>query len=425
MRALPKSAWAWALYDWANSAFALSILVIFYGPFFTSYWYDGPKEQGLWWVALSVTVSSIAVAILAPLLGAVIEGGRLKKKCLLGTATLGIVATAGLAAVPAGAWEWALGMRLLASLGFFGSLVCYDALLTEVSTRENRHFVSGLGFSLGYLGSVMLLIAQFVLVQKPELLGLDAAGAVKVSYITVALWWLVFTLPLILWVPERAASEHRDGIRAAIGHTWRELRSTVGFLRATPTTAIFLLAYFFYTDGANTLTNMTATYAEGAGIASQDLMMAIILVQFVGVPCAVLLGFLGQKMPPRLLITGCILVYLGVTLYSFRLSPVPVDLFGFQVGSVYILAVLIGIVQGGLQALSRSYLANVVPETHIGGCFGFYNMLGKGGAIMGPLLMGGFATLSGEQRWGALAVGILFIIGLVLLWRAPRPVAAA
>lgn len=420
MRAISKPAWAWALYDWANSAFALSVLVVFYGPFFTRYWFDGPAEQGLSWVAVSVTVSSLAVAALAPILGAIVEAGRLKKKCLLGLAGVGMLSTAALAAVPQGAWELALLLRLVASLGFFGSLVCYDALLTGVTTRQNRHLVSGLGFSLGFLGSMLLLIGQFIVVQKPELLGLDGTHAVKLAFVTVALWWLLFTLPLWRWVEEGQA-ESPASLRQAVGHTWRELAQTLRFLRHTPAAGLFLLAYFIYIDGANTLTNMTTTYAEAVGIPSQDLLLAIILVQIVGVPCALLLGFLGQKISPRKLITFCILVYLGVAICSFRLSAAPMQVFGLPVSQIYLLAGLIGMVQGGLQALSRSHLANIVPEEHISGCFGFYNMLGKGGAIFGPLMMGGIGLVSGDTRWGTLAMAALFIAGLALLWRTPQP----
>lgn len=420
MRALSRPAWAWALYDWANSAFALSVLVVFFGPFFTAYWFKGPTEDAFSWVGYSVTLSTICVMLVAPQIGAYVEVHRAKKKALVFFGAIGVLATAGLALLPEGAWMGALMLRLAASVGFFGSLVCYDTLLNDVSTDENRHFVSGLGFSLGYLGSVLLLVAQFVLVTKPELLGIDVVTATKLTFVSVAVWWVVFTLPLLLWVHEKPGARHAAHAAGQPSTPWADMQATVRFFIATPAVGFFLLAYLVYIDGANTLTNMTSSYAASVGIAPADMMMALILVQIVGVPCALLLGFLGQKYPPRLLITGCIAVYLGVTVYSFFLTAEPLHLGGLAISPLYVLAGMIGIVQGGLQTLSRSYFASLLPDEHVSGAFGFYNMLGKGGALIGPSLMGGIGSLAGSTRWGALAVAGLFAVGTLLLWRAPR-----
>ena len=415
-----RGAWGWAFYDWANSAFILSVLTVFYGDFFIRFWHGGDPAQAGVLQGLSVTLSSLVVAALAPFLGTIADSGPVKKRWLATFAGLGVVSTIGLALIPAGGWPWALFLRLTASMGFFGSLVFYDALLTDVSTRKNRHIVSALGFSLGYLGSVLLFIGQFLIVKDPGLIGLSsAATAVRLSFLAVAVWWALFTLPLLLSVKEQAKGSIPPlsvVIRTSGSHLLRNARLVYGHRPAF----LFLVAYFFYIDGVNTLMHMVSSFAASIGVPRNDLMGAIILVQIVGVPCALILGFIGQRCSVKALIYGCIAVYFGVTAYAWRFSGEPVSLFGFEVSEIYLLGLLIGSVQGGLQALSRSYFANLIPTEKSAAFFGFYNMLGKGGAILGPLLMTGVGLALGDPRWGALAIASLFAAGFFMLLRAPH-----
>jgi MFS transporter, UMF1 family len=426
MKALPfsRGAWAWALYDWANSAFILSVVTVFYGRVFKAYWFPADGEA-LFWQGVSVTGSSILIAIAAPFLGSIADGGPVKKRWLLRFALLGSLSTLGLALLPAGAWVAALFLRFTASLGFFGSLVFYDALLTDVSTPRNRHVVSGLGFSIGYLGSVLLLLGQYALILDPGLLGLSSPlAATKVAFISVALWWIAFTLPLLRWVKEidpRQAPPLGDALRHGGRHLWENFRSLLGHRLA----AFFLLGYFFYIDGVNTFMQMVGAFTAELGIAETDLIQAIILVQIIGVPCAVLVGWLGQRFHPKPLLLGCLAVYFGVSLFAWRLSGEPVRVGPFEIGEIYILGFLIGIVQGGLQSLSRSTFANLIPDHKAAAYFGFFNMLGKGGAILGPLLMSSVGSLAGDARWGALAISGLFLTGAVLLIANPLRKAAS
>lgn len=418
LRTLQRDAWGWALYDWANSAFVLSIITVFYGPVFQRYWFTTGGDA-FFWQGVSVTASSILIALAAPFLGSVADSGPVKKRWLAWLMLLGSGSTVGLALLPEGAWPWAIGLRLTASLGFFGSLIFYDALLTDVSTRENRHLVSGLGFSVGYFGSVLLLLAQYALVQHPGWLGLSGAmAATKVAFLSVAAWWVLFTLPLLLWVHEtdkRTVPPLTEALAGAWSHLRRNFRELLGHRGAV----IFLAAYLFYIDGVNTFMQMVSAYSSSIGIPQADLIKTIILVQIVGVPCAVFVGWLGQRFRPKPLIFLCVGVYLAVTIYAWRFTGQPVHVAGFEIGEIYILGFLIGTVQGGLQSLSRSHFANLIPAERAAAFFGFYNMLGKGGAIIGPLLMSGVGSLMGDARWGALAVSSLFLAGMLLLARSP------
>jgi len=413
----PRGAWSWAFYDWANSAFVLTVATVFAGPFFNQFWYDGSPEQAFALNSLNVTLASLLVAVCAPLIGAFAAAGPRKKATLATFAALGCASTLGLAALPAGAWEAAFALRLTAALGFFGSLVVYDALLPVVTTDSNRHVVSGLGFSLGYLGSVLLLFAQFAVVQNPSLLGLEqASSAIRLSFVSVALWWAFFTLPLLLRVPEPPMTVAERGV-LKIPALLHELKDTVRDIWRLPALRWFLLAYYFYIDGVNTLTQLATSFGDQLGISMNTLMGTIILVQIVGVPCAVLFGWLGQKFGPKPFIIVAVCVYLGVTAYAFRLTNETFTLAGITIHPIHILGLMIGLVQGGLQALSRSLFTSLLPgpDGQQARFFGLYNMLGKGGAIMGPLLMGGVSLAFGDPRYGALAVAVLFLIGLVLI----------
>jgi UMF1 family MFS transporter len=413
MEGKPRGAWSWALYDCGNSAFILSVVTTLYAPFFQNVWAQG-EPDAFQWLARITTATSIVVAVIAVAAGIAGNRGRRRKRLLATFAGIGILATASLAIISSGAWELAAVARLVASIGFFGSLVFYDALLPEVSTTKNQHRISALGFSVGYAGSVLLLIGQFALIQNPGLLGLsDAGAATRLSFLTAAIWWLLFTLPLLFRVSE-------SELPNPPGSGLRELAGLAREICQHRAVLLFLLAYWFYIDGVNTFAQMASAFATELEIPMGELMSAIILVQIVGVPCALILGALGQRFGPRPFIVLGIIVYLGVTMFAYRLSTEPIEIFGFAVSQMMLLGIGIGAVQGGLQALSRSYYNSLIPADRASAFFGAYNMLGKGGAILGPLLMGEIAAATGDARNGALAVGVLFLIGLTLFLILPR-----
>lgn len=412
---LSSASWAWAFYDWANSAFILSVITVFYGPFFISEWYSGPPDQALFWQGIAVTASSALVFILAPLLGSYAANSSIRKRLLFRLMMLGVISSICLAAVPSGGWKWALLLRITGSIGFFGSLVVYDAMIVDVSNNRNRHFISGLGFAIGYLGSTLLLGAQFLLISNPHWLNLNnGSEAVRCAFLSVGIWWFLFTLPLMFFVDKGTrnnAVQQSVHPKDCLKTLYQNLRD----LLRERAVVIFLLTYFFYIDGVNTLAQMVGGYAVAVGISSSDLIGAIVLVQIVGVPCSLGVGWLGQRMPPKRIIQVCVWTYFIITAASVFFIGEALNIGPWRVPGIYILGFFVGLVQGGLQSISRSHFANIIPKNKEAQFFGFYNMLGKGGALIGPTLMGITSLFSGDPRYGAGAVALLFVIGIVLL----------
>ncbi len=415
MKKLPQGALSWAFYDWANSAFALTILAGFFGPFFKSYWTDG-SSAALSWQGYTVSLASLIAALLAPFLGALADHGKARKRFLTFFMLVGSLASAGLALIKMGQWRLACVVYIIASIGFYCGNIFYDSLLPNVSSERNRHYVSGLGFSIGYFGSVLLFCLQVLAVIKPDLVGLpDSAAAIKLSFLSVAFWWILFSIPLLKNVPESEANS-MEVTRMAIGESLNELKKTVSEIATRrPVILWFLLAYWFYIDGAYTLITMSTGYGAALGFSQTDLMGTLILVQFVGVPCALLFGWAGQRFGPRLFIFIAIVIYLGVTLFSSRLDVEPRMFFGKPVSEIYVLGLLIGLVQGGLQSLSRSLYITLIPVEKAAAYFGLYNMVGKGAAILGPALLALTVQFTGSARAGPLAISLLFLLGASFL----------
>jgi UMF1 family MFS transporter len=288
----------------------------------------------------------------------------------------------------------------------------YDSLLVGVARPADYDRVSGLGYALGYLGGGLLFALNVAMVLLPVTFGFaDGAEAARFSFFTVALWWAVFALPLFFWVPEQVA-EPRPGVILAVRDGLAELRRTLRQIAGARPIALFLLAYWFYIDGVDTVIRMAVDYGLSLGFKSGDLITALLIVQFVGFPAALLFGWLGQRIGPKPGIYLALAVYAGVTLWATQMETVK---------QFYLLAVFIALVQGGVQALSRSYYARLIPADKAGEFFGFYNMLGKFAAVIGPWLMGMVTLATGDVRIGLASILLLFGIGGGLLFFARAP----
>jgi UMF1 family MFS transporter len=404
----PKATWSWALYDWGNSAFATTVMAGFFPVYFKSYWSTGvDATESTLRLGAANSAASLLVVVLAPLLGALADRGGAKKKLLFLFAFLGVLMSAALYLVAAGAWQIALLCYALGILGFSGSNVFYDALLLDAAPRQRLDRVSALGFGLGYLGGGVLFAINVAMVTRPDWFGLaDAASAVRVAFLTVAVWWAVFTVPLLLFVPERAAAAPTAA--RAIRGAFVQLAGTVRHLRHYRQAFLFLLAYWLYIDGVDTIVRMAVDYGLALGFSASDLLSALLLTQLVGFPAALVFGRIGERWGPKRGIGIAILVYVLAVFWAWRLQ---------QAWEFYALAVMIGLVQGGIQALSRSLYARLVPPARAGEFFGFYNMLGKFAAVLGPLMVGWVAAASADSRAGILSVLLLFVAGAVVLAR--------
>lgn len=423
-----KSVWGWVLYDWANSAFATTVMAGFFPIFFKQYWsYGSDVNISTAQLGFGNSIASLIVALMAPILGAIADQGMARKKFLIFFAYLGVLMTAALYLVPQGSWVLAILLFAMGIIGFSGANIFYDSLLPGVAFGKNIDMISSLGYSMGYLGGGLLFLLNVLMTIYPEWFGLaDSSQAVRVAFLLVALWWGSFTVFTIVWIPPSAPPPGYKRQTSLISAGLKQLIGTLQKIRHLKMVVLFLLAYWCYIDGVDTIIRMAVDYGLSLGFSANDLILALLIVQFIGFPAALGFGKLSQWFGVRKTIFTAIGIYLLVTLYATQMT---------HKNEFYILAIAIGLVQGGIQALSRSYYSRLIPHKHAAEFYGFYNMLGKFAAIIGPGLMG-FAGLFARKvltppqatpaqieaighlasRWAIASVSILFIIGAILFY---------
>jgi MFS transporter, UMF1 family len=400
---------AWAFCDWANSAFATTVMAGFFPLYFKQFWNAGVvATDSTFRLGLANGIGSFIIAVMAPLVGAIADKGSARIKLLALFTVLGAAMTVGMYWVAKGDWIMAAALYVIASLGFWHGNQFYDSLLTDVSEERDYDLVSGYGYSLGYLGGGMLFLVNVLMVTKPAMFGIaDASEGVRLSFVTVGVWWVVFTLPVLLFVKESSTATALP-FGAAIRAGARELLGTITHLRGDRTLLLFLLAYWFYIDGVNTIIKMAVDYGLSLGLAQDSLIKALLITQFVGFPAALAFGWIGKRIGPRAGLFIGIAVYTGAAGYAYFLDS--------EI-EFYALAVVIGLVQGGVQSLSRSLFGRLVPTGKSGEFFGFYNLMGKAAAILGPILTGVVAVTTQDPRLAIVSVSILFVIGAAFLSR--------
>ncbi len=404
---LQKPVLSWALYDWGNSAFATTVMAGFFPIFFKDFWSgDLPVTGSTFWLGAGNSLTALLVAIAAPMLGAIADRGGLSKRFLLVAASLGILATGMLFFVAEGQWRVAIMLYVIAGTGFAAANVFYDGLLVPVTGGRNLDLVSGYGYSLGYLGGGALFALNVVMVQRPEWFGLaSAVEAVQFSFLSVALWWAVFSLPLAIHVREPRPPDAVP-VRAAVRAGLAQLSVTFRELRALKTVALFLVAYWLYIDGVYTIIKMAVDYGISLGLARNDLILALLITQFVGFPSALFFGWLGARIGPKIGILIALGIYSVATVNAYFMD---------SSAEFFRLAVAIGLVQGGVQSLSRSLFARIIPADKSMEYFGFYNMVGRFSAILGPVLVGSVAVVFDDSRLAMMSVLVLLLAGAALL----------
>ncbi|MGA3158338.1 MAG: MFS transporter [Steroidobacteraceae bacterium] len=398
---------SWALYDWATAAFSTTVMAGFFPTFFHQFWSLGSNPTTTTFrLGLANGAAGLLVALSAPFLGANADRGGRRKAFLLCFAFIGVLATAALCWIGRGEWGVAIGVFVTASAAYSGAIVFYDSLLLRIAEPSEYNRVSAYGYSLGYLGGGLLFLLNVLMTLHPAWFGLASmAEAVQYSFLTVAIWWFVFAMPLAFGVSE-------SGEARGSGSSWSELRATLKSAAAHRMLWLFLLAYWLYIDGVNTIVKMAIDYGLALGLPAASLLEALLITQFVAFPAALVFGWLGNRIGARQSILAGLIVYLGVTVWAIMLHTV---------GQFYAMAVTVGLVQGGVQSLSRALFGQFVPKGKSAEYFGFYNMTGKFGAVLGPLIVGITAQLSGNSRAGIGAVAVLFLVGGAVLWRVHTP----
>ena len=404
-----RAIWSWAFIDWANSAFAIVVMTAFFPIFFKDYWCAVPgmtPERSTAYLGYANTLSSVLIALLAPILGSIADQGNGRKKFLLGFTLLGALGTAALPLATQGDYGLAAALYAIAALGFSANNMFSDALLTVVA--EPRHYdrISALGYALGYVGSGGLFVLCALAVKDPAKFGFSGpVAAVSAAFLVTAGWWLLFTVPALLWVRETPAAPAAGGGGAVLTRGFREFAATFRAIRHDRRILCFLGGYLLYIDGVNTVIKMAVDFGRAIGLDSGGMLTALIVTQFVAFPAAIVFGRIGEKFGAKRGIMLGIVVYAGVCVFATHMD---------SQREFFAMAVVIGLVQGGVQSLSRSYFARLIPAAKGAEYFGFYNMLGKFAAVLGPTLMGVTALLT-DSRTSILSLLLLFGGGLWLL----------
>jgi UMF1 family MFS transporter len=404
---------AWAMYDWANSAFWTTVIVAVFPPFFSEYAAAGlqPIEatsRFAWGTTIAVTI----VAVMAPVLGAIADHRALKKKLLAVFLLIGVTATLLMATIDRGDWLYALLLFMVANIGVASTLVFYDSLLPHIAAPEELDRVSTAGFAIGFIGGGVLLLINLAWILSPSTFGLaDTVAALKLSLASVGVWWLVFSIPLFRTVSEPAAGLGELGghgragqIRAAVVAAWRTLQE----LRRNRNAFLMLIAFLIYNDGIQTIIRMSSIYGAEIGIDRNAQIAAFVMVQFVGVPCAFLFGAVAGRIGAKTALFGTLAVYTGISMLGYFMTTE---------WQFFALAFLVGTVQGGSQALSRSLFARMIPKAKSSEYFGFFAVFEKFAGIAGPAVFAASITLFQSSRAAVLSVIVFFVVGGLVLTR--------
>lgn len=395
------------MYDWANSVFSVTVISAFFPLFLKQYWSAGvDATTSTFQLGVANAAGGVVVALLSPMLGAISDQGGTRKRFLALFTALAIAMTAGLPFVARGDWLIAIVLYAMAGVGFSGATAFYDALIVDVAPKQRLHQVSALGFALGYLGGGVLFAVNVAMTLWPAKFGLaSAAEAVRWSFVMVAVWWALFSIPLFLFVREAPAQSAGAGWSVAQAGL-HQLAATLREARQWRDVIVFLVASWLYLDGVGTIARMAVDYGLALGLGERDLILALLITQFIGFPAAIAFGRLGARFGARPMILLGLSAYVLAAVWSYFMR------FAWE---FYVLAGLVGLVQGGVQLLSRSFFARIIPPAQSAEFFGFYNMVGRVATVVGPLLVGFTALATGSSRASILVIVVLFVAGGVLL----------
>ena len=405
---LSKEVISWAFYDWANSAFATTVIAGFFPIFFKSFWANSLSDsESTALLGLANSLSGFFILIFAPFLGALADITFKKKYMLVFFMLIGAGSTASFFFIYEGYWMIAMIAYILASIGFSGGNIFYDSLIIDVSNDQSRNQVSAFGFAMGYLGGGILFVVNVLMYLQPNIFGLASEiDAVLFSFLSVAIWWSIFTLPLIKLVKERKGEITSLSLISSVKNSFFRVINTFKEIRQYKNLFYFLVAYWLYMDGIDTVVRMALAFGSDIGLASSELIVALIITQFIGFPSTIFFGLLAERFGLKILLYIGIGIYILICFGGLVISTI----FGF-----YLLAGVIGLVQGGVQSVSRAVFSKMVPDGKDSEFFGFYNLVGKSAVIFGPMMMGLVSYLFSDPRAGIISLLILFIPGLLVL----------
>jgi UMF1 family MFS transporter len=400
---------AWSMYDWANSAFATTIMAAMFPPFYRSVAIAAGAAENIatsrW--AYTASIALLLIALIAPILGAMADHTGGKKRYVAAFVALGVVATAAFVFIGTDTWVLASVLYILGNIGFAGANIFYESMLPHIAKKGDIDQVSSRGYALGYVGGGILLIINVLWFMKPEWFFMpDVEFALRASFFSVAVWWGVFTLPLMRRVPEPPVVVRKDEPANALRAGFSRLARTFREMRNYKQLVLFLVAFWIYNDGIGTIIKMATAYGDEIGIGMTDMIIALIITQFVGIPFTFLFGSLAKRLGTKRSIMCGLGVYVLICIAGYFMTSAL---------HFYILAFMVGLVQGGSQALSRSLYAAMVPKARSSEFFGFFSTSSKFAGIVGPLLFGVVAQVAGGSRLSIIAVVVFFIVGGAML----------
>lgn len=397
----------WILYDVGNSAFVLLVSTIL--PIYFNYLGDKAGLSSVDYLAYwgyAVSVSTLIVAFLGPVLGSIADVQNYKKRLFAGSMILGVISCILLGIAPS--WLWFLCIFVVAKTAYSVSLIFYDAMLTDVTTDERMDTVSSNGYAWGYIGSCIPFILSLLVVLNYDKLNLAMSHAMFIAFLITGSWWLISSLPLLQNYKQTYYISMQEHI---VHNSFSRLGRTFSEITRDKKILFFLLAFFFYIDGVYTIIDMATAYGQSLGLDSTGLLLALLLTQIVAFPCALIFGSLSKKASSVTLIKICILAYTGIALYAIKLDT-QLDF--------WILAVLVGMFQGAIQALSRSYFAQIIPAEKSGEYFGIMDICGKGVSFFGTFLVSFISQLSGSTNAGVGSLSVMFLLGFFFFGQAAK-----
>ena len=400
----------WVMYDVGNSALVLlqtSVVPIYFNALNTGA--SSAELVSAW--ANAQTVASLVVALLMPVLGSLADYAGNKVKFFLGFFLTGLVLCFA-QAIPMGALAFLMAY-VLCTIGLNSSMTFYDAMLPDVTTNERMDAVSSSGYAWGYVGSTVPFVVCLGLIFGGPALGLDTMFCTRMSFVITGVWWLAFTVPLLRTYRQRFGKQREPGetIGRIAASTFRGLAATMGRIARDRVLLVYMVAFFFYIDGVHTVISMATSYGAALGIDSTQLVLALLVTQFVAFPSAIVYGRLAGRFGTLRMIVVAVVVYVGIVLFA--------AFFLKAAAEFWMLAILVGLFQGGIQALSRSYFGKLIPKEHANEYYGFFDIFGRYASVMGTFLVGVVTTATGDASLGVLSIGILLVVGLVLLLRIP------
>ncbi|MDO5100642.1 MAG: MFS transporter [Eubacteriales bacterium] len=424
LKGLTKEEKSWIMYDWANSAYTMVVISTIMSLYFldeaklalTGLVKDPEVTANAYW-GFANSISTLILVVLSPILGTLADYKGRKKQLFSMTLMMGVVSTVLLGLVPSGRWQILLVIFVFSTLAYSATLIFYDAFLVDVSDDENMDNVSSKGYALGYIGSTIPFILAMAVVVLATMgkIPLSVTWSYRISFFITAVWWLVFSLPILKNVHQRFGIEPgAHDIRNSFVSIWKTFKE----IKKNKAIFMFLLAYFFYIDGVDTIIKMATSYGKTIGIGSITLLLILLVTQFVAFPFALLYGRLAKKWGTKKTLFLGILTYCVICVVAFFMSAD--KSVGTLTAMFWVLAMLVGTAQGGIQALSRSYFAKLVPKDHANQFFGFYNIFGKFAAIMGPVLFGWISLITGKANYGVASIIVLFIVGALIFSRVPE-----